>query len=113
MYQTSTPIINLNIPYKKEEIHTFEIIGEQQSQQVFYYKEKVENIPEFEDAQIQITDNLITLSLSQTLTKKFVTRYPIHLQVRLLLTNNRVVTSKVEHIYVHKSWSDVILSPED
>ena len=99
MYKTTTPTFNLIIPYKADEINNFVLSFVQQGQTVFTFTQD----------DCVVTDNKITLTLSQEQSAVFVHRYPIHLQVRIMLSSGVVVSSAVEHIYVHRSLNDSIL----
>lgn len=100
MYKTTTPTFNLIIPYKADEINNFVLSLVQQGQTVFTFTQD----------DCVVTDNKITLTLSQEQSAVFVHRYPIHLQVRIMLSTGVVVSSAVEHIYVHRSLNNTILT---
>lgn len=103
MYKTTTPTFKLKIPYTADEIDNFVLSLVQQGLTVFTFTQD----------DCVVTDNLITLTLTQEQSAVFVHRYPIHLQVRIMLTSGVVVSSAVEHIYVHRSLNTTILTLTD
>ena len=107
MYKLTTPNFNLSIPYTQTEIQSVEIILNQQSRNVlrFYLQANEFN----SSSQISVQDNLISFQLTQEESNLFVLRYPIHLQVRVLLTNGQVKASKIVHINVHRELGKDIL----
>lgn len=100
MYKTTTPTFNLTIPFAADDINNFVLSLVQQGQTVFTFTQD----------DCVVTDNKITLTLTQEQSAVFVHRYPIHLQVRIMLNSGVVVSSAVEHIYVHRSLNNTILT---
>ena len=100
MYKTTTPTFNLTIPFAADDINNFVLSLVQQGQTVFTFTQD----------DCVVTDNKITFTLTQEQSAVFVHRYPIHLQVRIMLTSGVVVSSAVEHIYVHRSLNNTILT---
>ena len=100
MYKTTTPTFRLTIPYTADEIDNFVLSLVQQGKTVYTLTQD----------DCEVTDSKIIFTLTQEQTAVFVHRYPIHLQVRIMLTSGVVVSSAVEHIYVHRSLDDTILS---
>lgn len=100
MYKTTTPTFNLTIPFTADDINNFVLSLVQQGQTVFTFTQD----------DCVVTDNKITLTLTQEQSAVFVHRYPIHLQVRIMLNSGVVVSSAVEHIYVHRSLNNTILT---
>lgn len=104
MYKTTTPKFNLIIPYKVPEVDAFVITLQQQGKTIIEFTEK--------SSRVTFEDRLICFKLTQQETSIFVTRYPIHLQMRLLLSNGDVVACEVVHIDVHSVLNSDILSKE-
>ena len=100
MYKTTTPTFNLTIPFAADDINNFVLSLVQQGQTVFTFTQD----------DCVVTDNKITLTLTQEQSAVFVHRYPIHLQVRIMLNSGVVVSSAVEHIYVQRSLNNTILT---
>lgn len=100
MYKTTTPTFKLIIPYTADEIDNFVLTLVQQGKTVFTFTQD----------DCVVTDSTVIFSLTQEQTSVFVHRYPIHLQLRIMLTSGVVVSSAVEHIYVHRSLDNTILT---
>lgn len=105
MYKATTPEFNLIIPYYVRQIDKFIITLQQKGQTVLELTQESPNVV-FED-------NLITFTLTQEDTNIFVHRYPIHLQIKILLTSGRVIASNIVHIDVHKTLNSDILVPSE
>lgn len=106
MYRATTPEFNLIIPYNVQEVEKFVITLQQKGKTIIEYTN--------ESREVTFEDRLIYFQLSQWDTKVFVTRYPIHLQIRLLLSSGRVVASNIVHIDVHNSLNlDGLYSEEN
>ena len=101
MYKTTTPDFNLIIPYDAEQVAEFRITLQQKGKTIIEFTETSE--------QVTLEDRLISFELTQEQTSIFVTRYPIHLQLRIRLNTGRVIASNVVHIDVHKVLNSDIL----
>ena len=99
MYKATTPVFHLEIPYTANEINNFILTLEQQ---------KI-NVLSLTQENCTVADNLISFTLTQEASNLFVHRYPIHLQMRIMLNSGKVVASDVEHIYVHRVLDDTVL----
>lgn len=99
MYKATTPTFRLTIPYKAEEIDKF----------VIPLVQKGITVLTFTQDDCTVEDYKITFSLTQEQSNLFVHRYPINLQMRVLLTSGKVVASVNEQIDVHRVWDDTVL----
>lgn len=100
MYKTTTPTFRLTIPYTADDIDNFVLTLVQQGKTVFTFTQD----------DCEVIDSKVIFTLTQEQTSVFVHRYPIHLQLRMMLKSGVVVSSAVEHIYVHRSLNNTILS---
>lgn len=100
MYQTTTPTFRFSIPYEADEINNFILSFVQQGKTVFTFTQD----------DCVVTDKKVMITLTQEQSAVFVHRYPIHIQLRIMLNSGVVVSSAVEHVYVHRSLDKTILS---
>lgn len=100
MYQTTTPTFRLSIPYEADEINDFILSFVQQGKTVFTFTRE----------NCVVTDKEVMITLTQEQSAVFVHRYPIHIQLRIMLNSGVVVSSAVEHVYVHRSLDDTVLT---
>lgn len=110
MFKATTPKFNLIIPYMAYELDKFSVTMAQQGINIYTFEHTMST--ETED-RFEVEDHLISFSLTQEESNIFVHRYPIHLQLRILLVDGTVVASNVEHINVHNVLDDTILSHDE
>ena len=99
MYKATTPTFKLIIPYTVEEINNFVISLVQQGITVLTLTR----------GDCDLEDHLVSFTLTQEQSNVFVHRYPINLQMRIMLNSEKVVACAVEQIDVHRVLNDTIL----
>ena len=99
MYKATTPTFILTIPYKADEINNFIISLVQQGLTVLTLVT--------EDCSLE--DYKVSFTLTQEQSNIFVNRYPINLQMRIMLNSGKVVASAVEQVTVHRVLNDTIM----
>ena len=99
MYKATTPTFNLTIPYKVDEINNFVLSLVQQGITVLTLTQ--------DDCILE--DNKVSFTLTQEQSNIFVHRYPINIQMRIMLNSGKVVASAVEQVDVHRVLNDTIL----
>lgn len=100
MYKATTPTFNLTIPYKADEINNFIVSLVQQGLTVLTLTQD----------NCTVEDNKVSFTLTQEQSNIFVHRYPINLQMRIMLNSGKVVASAVEQVIVHRVLNDTVLT---